>query len=45
MKPNDPIELGGKWNGANDTAAKTRAENYNGDAVGTGGEVGFKLHF
>ena len=44
-KPVDPIELGGKWNGANDDASKTRVQNYNGDATGTGGEVGLKLHF
>ncbi len=44
-KPVDPIEFGGKWNAANDDAEKTRVQNYNGDAVGTGGEVGFKLHF
>ncbi len=45
MKPVDQIEIGGKWSGNNDTAEKTRVQNYNGDAVGTGGEVGFKLHF
>jgi hypothetical protein len=41
----DLITLGGKWNGANDTAEKTRVENYNADALGSGGEMGFKLHF
>ena len=44
-RPVDPIEFGGKWNASNDDAEKTRVQNYNGDAVGTGGEVGFKLHF
>ena len=42
---NDPLEFGGKWNGSNDTAEKTRADNYNGNAAGTGGEVGLKMHF
>ena len=44
-RPVDPIEFGGKWSGNNDTAEKTRVQNYNGDAFGTGGEVGLKLHF
>ena len=42
---NEPLEIGGKWSGSNDTAEKTRVENYNGAAAGTGGEVGLKLHF
>ena len=41
----DPLSLGMKWNGSNDTAAQTRVQNYNGNAVGTGAEVGLKLHF
>ncbi len=44
-RPNDPVEIGGKWNGSNASSAQTRAENYNGDAAGTGGAVGLKLHF
>ena len=43
--PNDPVEIGGKWNGSNASSAQTRSENYNGDAAGTGGSVGLKLHF
>ena len=41
----DPISLGFKWQGTNDTAEKTRVQNYNGDAAGTGAAVGLKLHF
>lgn len=43
--PDDPVSLGMKWNGSNDTAAQTRYENLNGNAPGTGAEVGLKLHF
>ena len=42
---NEPLEIGGKWSGSNDTAEKTRADNYNANAAGSGGEVGLKLHF
>ena len=42
---NEPLEIGGKWSGSNDTAEKTRVDNYNANAAGTGGEVGLKLHF
>ena len=41
----DPIDFGMKWNGANDSAEKTRVQNYGGNAEGTGAEVGLKLHF
>ncbi len=47
-KPNapvDPISFGMKWNGSNDSAGQTRIENLNGNATGTGAEVGMKLHF
>ncbi len=44
-RADDPISLGMKWNGNNDSAAETRSINRNGDAVGTGAEVGMKLHF
>lgn len=43
--PADPLSFGMKWNGANDDARGTRVQNYNGDAQGTGAEVGMKLHF
>lgn len=42
---NGPISFGMKWNGANDSAEKTRVQNYDGNAEGTGAEVGLKLHF
>ena len=42
---NEPLEVGGKWSGSNDTAEKTRVENYNAGAAGSGGEVGLKMHF
>ena len=41
----DPVSFGMKWNGNNDTAEKTRVQNYGGDAAGTGAAVGLKLHF
>ena len=41
----DPVSFGMKWNGSNDTAEKTRVQNYNGDATGAGAAVGLKLHF
>ena len=45
-KTADPaLSLGMKWNGSNDSAEQTRSQNYNGDAHGTGAEVGLKLHF
>lgn len=43
--PADPLSLGMKWNGSNDDARATRVQNYDGNAVGTGAEVGLKLHF
>ncbi len=43
--PVDPISFGLKWNGSNDSAGQTRIENLNGNATGTGAEVGMKLHF
>ena len=43
--PDDPMSFGMKWNGSNDSAGQTRIENLNGGAVGTGAEVGMKLHF
>ncbi len=43
--PANPISFGLKWNGANDTAERTRVQNYNGEAAGTGAAVGLKLHF
>lgn len=43
--PVDPISFGMKWNGSNDSASQTRLENLNGNATGTGAEVGMKLHF
>ena len=43
--PADPLSLGMKWNGNNDSAAQTRSQNLDGGAVGTGAEVGMKLHF
>ena len=44
-RPADPLSFGMKWNGSNDNAAQTRIENLNGNATGTGAEVGMKLHF
>jgi len=41
----DPLSFGMKWSGSNDTAEKTRVQNYNAGADGTGAEVGLKLHF
>ena len=41
----DPVAFGMKWNGSNDSAGQTRIENLNGNAAGTGAEVGMKLHF
>lgn len=41
----NPVSFGMKWNGSNDNAAQTRIENLNGQATGTGAEVGMKLHF
>ena len=41
----DPLSFGFKWQGTNDTAEKTRVQNYNGTATGTGAAVGLKLHF
>lgn len=41
----NPLTLGMKWNGNNDSAGQTRIENLHGGAVGTGAEVGLKLHF
>jgi hypothetical protein len=38
-------ELGMKWNGNNDTATQTRAQNYGGDAEGAGAAMGLKFHF
>ena len=43
--PADPLDLGMKWNGNNDNAAQTRSQNLDGNAFGTGAEVGMKLHF
>ena len=43
--PTDPVSFGMKWNGSNDSVGQTRIENLNGNAVGTGAEVGMKLHF
>ena len=43
--PVSPLSLGMKWNGSNDNAGQTRVQNYNGNAQGTGAEVGLKLHF
>ena len=43
--PADPLSLGMKWNGNNDSAAQTRSQNLDGNAAGTGAEVGMKLHF
>lgn len=43
--PANPVDFGMKWNGSNDNAAQTRAQNYDGSAQGTGAEVGMKLHF
>ncbi len=43
--PADPLSLGMKWNGSNDNARDTRVQNYDGNAAGTGAEVGLKLHF
>ncbi len=45
VPPTDPVSFGMKWNGSNDNAAQTRIENLNGNATGTGAEVGMKLHF
>lgn len=41
----NPLSLGMKWNGTNDTTTQTRVQNYGGEATGTGAEVGLKLHF
>ena len=41
----DPLSFGMKWNGSNENAAQTRIDNLNGNAAGTGAEVGMKLHF
>jgi hypothetical protein len=41
----DPVSFGMKWNGSNDSASQTRVQNYDGNAPGTGAEVGLKLHF
>ncbi len=41
----DPLSFGMKWNGSNDNGVQTRTQNYNGNAAGTGAEVGMKLHF
>ena len=43
--PTDPVDFGMKWNGSSDSARETRVQNYNGDAEGTGAQVGMKLHF
>ena len=43
--PADPVSLGMKWNGSNDTAAQTRYQNGPENAFGSGAEVGMKLHF
>lgn len=43
--PTNPVSFGMKWNGSNDNASQTRIENLNGQATGTGAEVGMKLHF
>lgn len=43
--PADPLSLGMKWNGSNDTAGQTRSQNLDGGAFGSGAEVGMKLHF
>ena len=43
--PDNPLSLGLKWNGNNDTATQTRAQNYGGEAAGAGASVGLKLHF
>ena len=41
----DPLNLGMKWNGSNDTAEQTRIQNYGGSATGTGASVGLNYHF
>ena len=44
-RADDPLSFGMKWNGSNDNGVQTRTQNYNGNAEGTGAEVGLKLHF
>lgn len=41
----DPLSIGMKWHGSADDARETRVQNYNGNAAGTGAEVGMQLHF
>ena len=41
----DPLSLGMKWNGSNDSAEQTRIQNYGGTAAGTGASVGLNYHF
>ena len=41
----DPVSLGMKWNGSNDSAEQTRIQNYGGTAPGTGASVGLNYHF
>ncbi len=41
----DPLSLGMKWNGSNDSAEQTRIQNYGGTATGTGASVGLNYHF
>ena len=43
--PDDPVSLGLRWNGNNDSATQTRTQNYGGNAVGAGAAVGLNLHF
>ena len=42
---NAKSDLAMKWRGNNDTQTQTRVQNLDGNAQGTGAEVGLKLHF
>ena len=41
----DPLSLGMKWQGSNDSPEQTRTQNYGGTAPGTGASVGLNYHF
>ena len=45
VEASDPLKLGLKWNGSNDSVGQTRSQNYGGTAVGTGASVGLGYHF
>ncbi len=44
-RASDPLSLGMKWNGSNDSPEQTRIQNYGGTAAGTGASVGLNYHF